>query len=417
MGGPDEALRIAVLTYRGNPRSGGQGVYVRHLSRALACLGHRVEVLSGPPYPELDAEAGIGLTRLPSLDLYRPEAPFRAARRVAGGIDLLELATMCVGGFPEPLTFSLRAWRELRRRRAAFDVVHDNQCLAYGLLGIRRAGLPLLATIHHPIQVDRRLELAQATGGRRLTLRRWYAFTRMQGRVARRLPRLVTVSQAARDEIVRELGVRPERVAVIPNGVDAARFRPLPGRPRTPGRIVATASADVALKGLDPLLRAFALVRARQPAELVVVGRPRPNGPIPPLLERLGLNGSVRFVSDVPDAELAELYAGAEAAVVPSLYEGFSLPAVEAMACGVPLVATTAGALPEVVGRDGEAALLVPPGDAGALARGIETLLADGDLRRRLGERGRARALDRFTWEAAALATVDRYREVIAAAC
>ena len=234
MGEPAEALRIALLTYRGNPRSGGQGVYVRHLSRALSRLGHGVEVLSGPPYPDLDAGPGVRLVRLPSLDLYRPEAPFRTARPVAGAIDLLELATMCAGGFPEPLTFSLRAWRELRRRRLEFDVVHDNQCLGYGLFGIRRAGLPLLATIHHPVQVDLRLELAQASGGRRLALRRWYAFTRMQGRVARRLPCLVTVSQAARDEIVRELAVRPERVAVIPNGVDATRFRPLPGRPRTP---------------------------------------------------------------------------------------------------------------------------------------------------------------------------------------
>src|SRR5207247_1300822 len=150
-------------------------------------------------------------------------------------------------------------------------VVHDNQCLAYGLLGIQRAGLPVLATVHHPIQVDRRLELAQATSVRRLALRRWYAFCRMQGRVARRLPRLLTVSQAARDEIVRELGVRPERVAVIPNGVDTARFRPLPGHARTSGRIVVTASTDAPVKGLEPLLLAFAQVRARRPAELVVV--------------------------------------------------------------------------------------------------------------------------------------------------
>src|SRR6266487_435137 len=261
-GEPPEALRIALLTYRGNPRSGGQGVYVRRLGHALGRLGHRVEVMSGPPYPDLDGEAGARLTRLPSLDLYRPEAPFRPHRLPRGAIDLLELGIMCAGGFPEPLTFSLRAWRELRRRRTEFDVVHDNQSLGYGLLAIRRSGLPLVATIHHPIHVDRRLELAQARGGRRFALRRWYAFAGMQERVARRLPRIVTVSEAARDGIVREMGVRQERITVIPNGVDTGMFRPLPGRPRTPGRIVATASADVPLKGLDPLLRAFAQVRA-----------------------------------------------------------------------------------------------------------------------------------------------------------
>jgi glycosyltransferase involved in cell wall biosynthesis len=381
---------------------------VRHLSRALVRLGHHVEVLSGPPYPDLDD--AVRLTRLPSLDLYRPEAPFRAVRGLKGAIDVLEFGTMCVGGFPEPLTFSLRAWAELRRRRTEFDVIHDNQCLAYGLLGIRRERLPVLATVHHPIQVDRRLELAQATGARTVALRRWYGFTRMQARVARRLP-LLTVSVAARDEIAREMGVPAERIAVVPNGVDADLFRPIPGSRRTPGRIVATASSDVPLKGLDPLLRAFAILRSRRPAELVVVGRPRQNGPIPRLLDQLQLNGSVRFVSGLPDAELVALLAEAEVAVVPSLYEGFSLPAVEAMACGVPLIATTAGALPEVVG---DAALLVPPGDPCALADQLTALLGDDGLRRRLSELGRARVLGRYTWEAAARATVARYREVMA---
>ncbi|HEY4027872.1 MAG TPA: glycosyltransferase family 4 protein [Candidatus Dormibacteraeota bacterium] len=414
MGGRPEPVRVALLTYRGNPRSGGQGVYVRRLSKALARLGHQVEVLSGPPYPEVDP--GVRLTRLPSLDLYRPEAPFRPVRRVSAAVDLLELGTMCLGGFPEPLTFSLRAWAELRRRSREFDVVHDNQCLAYGLLGIRREGLPVLATVHHPIQVDRRVELAHATGGRRWALRRWYGFTRMQGRVARRLP-LLTVSAAARDEIVREMGVSAASIAVVPNGVDAAQFRPMPERRRTPGRIVATASADVPLKGLDPLLRAFAILRARRPAELVVIGRPRPDGPTPKLLDELGLHDSVRFVSGIPDEELIAIYAEAEVAVVPSLYEGFSLPAVEAMACGLPLVATTAGALPEVVGADGDAALLVPPGDPCALADALTRLLADAALRRDLGERGRARVLRRFTWESTAMATAARYREVIAGRC
>jgi glycosyltransferase involved in cell wall biosynthesis len=381
---------------------------VRHLSRALVRLGHHVEVISGPPYPDLDD--AVRLTRLPSLDLYRPEAPFRAVRGLKGAIDVLEFGTMCVGGFPEPLTFSLRAWAELRRRRTEFDVIHDNQCLAYGLLGIRSERLPVLATVHHPIQVDRRLELAQATGARRVALRRWYGFTRMQARVARRLP-LLTVSVAARDEIAREMGVPAERIAVVPNGVDADLFRPIPGTQRRPGRIVATASSDVPLKGLDPLLRAFAILRSRRPAELVVVGRPRQNGPIPGLLDQLQLNGSVRFVSGLPDAELVALLAEAEVAVVPSLYEGFSLPAVEAMACGVPLIATTAGALPEVVG---DAALLVPPGDPCALADQLTALLGDDGLRRRMSEMGRARVLGRYTWEAAARATVARYREVMA---
>ncbi len=406
-------MRIALLAYRGNPHSGGQGVYVRHLSRALARLGHEVEVFSGQPYPELDG--GVPLTRLESLDLYRPEAPFRRARGFRDPIDVLEFATMCTGGFPEPLTFSLRAWRELRRRRKDFDVVHDNQCLGYGLLGLQRAGLPVVATIHHPIAIDRRHELAQADRQRRIAIRRWYGFVRMQGRVARRLDRVVTVSECAREDILREIRVRPERITVVPNGVDAATFRPLPAVGRVSGRVVTTASADVPLKGLLPLLQAVARVRTRRPVELVVIGRPRKNGAVARAVDRLGLEGSVRFLGGVQEADLVRLYNEAELAVVPSLYEGFSLPAAEAMACALPVVATTAGALPEVVGRDGEAGFLVPPGDPPALAAAIERGLEDAALRARLGERGRARVLERFTWERAAQRTVDAYQEAIAA--
>ena len=403
-----------MLAYRGNPHSGGQGVYVRHLSRALRSLGHQVEVLAGQPYPEL-AE-GIPLTRLESLDLYRPEAPFKRARGLRGAVDLLEFGTMCTGGFPEPLTFSLRAWRELSRRAGEFDIVHDNQCLGYGLLGLNRR-LPVIATVHHPIAVDLRLELAAAAGSRRWSLKRWYAFTRMQDRVARRLPRILTVSTPSRDEIEREMGVPVDRIAVVPNGVDTETFKPLPGTQRVAGRMLATASADVPLKGLVPLLEALARVRTQRPADLVVVGKARVNGAVRDTIARLGLGGSVRFVSGIDEQELVELYSQAELAVVPSLYEGFSFPAVEAMACGVALVATTAGALPEVVGRDGGSGLLVPPGDAPALAAAIGIALDDADLRLRMGTEGRARVIERYGWARAAAATVAEYERVLAERC
>src|SRR5581483_5348366 len=250
---------------------------------------------------------------------------------------------------------------------------------------------------------------------RRIAIRRWYGFVRMQGRVARRLDRVVTVSECAREDILREIRVRPERITVVPNGVDAATFRPLPAVGRVSGRVVTTASADVPLKGLLPLLQAVARVRTRRPVELVVIGRPRKNGAVARAVDRLGLEGSVRFLGGVQEADLVRLYNEAELAVVPSLYEGFSLPAAEAMACALPVVATTAGALPEVVGRDGEAGFLVPPGDPPAMAAAIERGLEDAALRARLGERGRARVLERFTWERAAQRTVDAYQEAIAA--
>ena len=409
------ALRIALLTYRGDPFCGGQGVYVRNLSRELTTLGHTVEVFAGPPYPELDD--GVVLRRLPSLDLYRQPDPFRVPRwsEFRDAIDVAEFAVMCTAGFPEPLTFSLRAARELRRSAGRFDVVHDNQSLGYGLLDIARH-LPVVETIHHPITVDRRLDMASAPNPRkRGSLRRWYRFTKMQGRVARRLDHTITVSSSSADDIVRDMGVERDRLHVIGVGIDPQRFRPLPSIARVAGRVVTTASADVPLKGLVVLLEALAKVRVDHDVELVVVGKRRRNGPTDKALARLGLDDAVRFVSGITDEELVELLNAAEVAVVPSLYEGFSLPAIEAMACATPVVATTGGALPEVVGRSGETALLVEPGDPSALASAIATLLDDATLRRRIGTAGRDRVLDRFTWQAAARRTVGVYHAAMEA--
>jgi glycosyltransferase involved in cell wall biosynthesis len=410
------SLRVALLSYRGNPFSGGQGVYVRNLSRELTALGHRVQVLAGQPYPVLDE--GVGLTPLPSLDLYREPDPFRTPRpgEFRDLIDLLEVGTMWTAGFPEPRTFSLRAARHLAARRADYDVVHDNQCLGTGLLRLPKLGFPTLATIHHPVQVDRALELAAARGLRRITLRRWYGFTRMQARVARRLPEIVTVSSSSAAQITEYLGVRPERITTIPIGTDVERYSPSPAVPKAPGRIVTTASADSPLKGLAVLVEAFAKVRAEYDhAELVVVGSAKAGGPVQKAIERYGLAPYIRFVSGISEDELISLLRSAQLACVPSLYEGFSLPAVEAMAVGLPLVSTTGGAIPEVAGTDGETTLAVPPGDAPALAAALSRLLGDEPLRARLGAAARERAASRFTWRAAALATAERYRARIAA--
>ncbi len=425
--GPEQ-LRVALLAYRGNPRSGGQGVYTRFLSRELARLGHLVTVYAGQPWPVVDEAEGVRLVKVPSLDLYREPDPFRRPRRreFRDAVDVLEVATVFTGGFPEPLTFSLRVRRLLSGKRAEFDVVHDNQSFGSGLLGLMRDGWPMIGTCHHPVTVDRLVDITHArTHTREWSLRRWYHFVDMQNRVARQLPRILTVSSSSRRDITEQMGVEAHRIAVVPIGADHHLFRPLPGVARVPGRIMTTASADVPLKGLAFLLEALAKLRTSTPgAHLVVVGEPRPASAASAAMERLGLEGAVTFRPGVSDAELVELYSEASAVAVPSLYEGFSLPAVEAMACEAPVVASAGGALPEVVGPDGMAALLVPPADAGALAAALEKVLARGgrsladgpgpDLGVRLGKAGRRRVLERFTWEKCAAGAVEEYRFVIA---
>ena len=407
-------LRVALLVYRGNPTCGGQGVYIRHLSAGLVALGHQVTVFSGQPYPELVAD--VELVKVPSLDLYRDEDPFRRPRlrELTTATDLVELATMWSGGFGEPRAFARRVRAELAGRRGQFDVVHDDQSLGSGLLGLLDDEWPLIVSIHHPVTIDRALDLAAAPSGRkRLSIRRWYGFAAMQRRVARALPRILTVSQSSRDDIVSELGVDAARVGVVPLGADTDVYRPHPGVRRVRGRIMTTASADVPLKGLVPLLEALAKVRVeREEAHLVVVGRLRPESPVRETIERLGLERAVSFVGGESDAQLARRYAEAQVAVVPSLYEGFSLPAVEAMAAAVPLVATSGGALPEVVGDDGAAALLVPPGDPSALTVAIEAVLDDGRRAAAMGAAGRRRVLERFSWQVAAAGTAEEYRRL-----
>jgi len=408
-------LRIAFLIYRGNPLCGGQGVYTRHLTRELVALGHSVEVFAGQPWPELDP--GVGFTPVAGLDLYRDPDPFRVPhpREFHNAEDVTEFAVMCAAGFGEPLAFSRRIRRVLAGRAGEFDLVHDNQCLGTGMLGLIKDGWPLLTTLHHPITVDRQLALAHTTNAwQRFTTRRWFGFLRMQVRVARRLPAVVTVSESSRRDISAQLGVAPDRLSVVPVGVDHTVFEPISGVTPVSGRLIVTSSSDVPLKGLVPLLEAVAKLRTEREIELVVIGRPRPGGRVDRAIARLSLSDTVRCVSGISDRELATLYGEAQVAVVPSLYEGFSLPAVEAMACGVPVVATTGGALPEVVGNDGETGLLVAPDDPGALAAAIGRLLDDAELRARLGAAGRERVLTRFTWAVTAQGTAECYQAMLA---
>jgi glycosyltransferase involved in cell wall biosynthesis len=406
-------MRIAMLSYRSKPHCGGQGIYLRHLSRELVALGHTVEVFSGQPYPELDE--GVALTKVPSLDLYREPDPFRVPklREFRDRIDVEEFATMCVAGFPEPKTFSSRVARLLRDRIDEFDVAHDNQVLGYGMLEIEKMGLPLLTTIHHPITFDRRIDIASTRNPwRKFTLSRWYGFLRMQKKVAQQARFILTPSEASKRDIAKDFGVDPGRMQALLLGVDDS-FQP-PTAPRVPGRILAMASADAPMKGIATLLEAFAKLRTERDVELILVTAPKAGGKTEKLIDKLSIKDSVRFVNGVSDAELVELMGSAEVACVPSLYEGFSLPTAELMACATPLIVSRAGAIPEVVGPDGYAAELVTPGDVGELTEALGSLLDDPERRARLGANGRRRVDELFSWRAVAATVATAYEKVIA---
>ena len=410
---PNGPLRIAYLTYRGKPHVGGQGVYTRHLTKALVDLGHHVEVYAGQPYPILDPR--IPLHKLPSLDIFNDLYPgrFPAYWEIKSWPDAVEVLQFLKGTFGEPRAFSIRAHRALAARVNDFDLVHDNQCLGYGIQDIEKL-FPTIVTLHHPITKDRKLEMDHAPNfWKRRAIGRWYSFVNMQGKVASSMPRVVVVSENSINDIHEDMKVSMDRMRLVPVGVDPDLFTPKPHIARKPGHLITTASADVALKGLSYLLEALAKLRTERDVHLTIIGKPR-EGASMDLIRSLGLLDCISFVSGVTDERIVELYAESELAVVPSLYEGFSLPAIEAMSTGVCLVATTGGALPEVTGRDGDTVLSCPAGDADALAAAIRRGLDDEVLRTRVGRAGRQRVVERWSWRHCASLTVDQYREVLA---
>ncbi len=409
-------LRIAFTVYRGNPTSGGQGVYTRYLTREISALGHSVEVFSGQPYPEVEGE--VGLTRVPSLDLYREDDPFRIPRlnEFRDLVDLKEFAIMSTGGFPEPRTFGMRVYSAIKSSGEPYDLLHDNQSLSWSILRLQNEGMPTIASIHHPITIDKKLGLEHAEGIKeRFGVARFYGFVRMQTKVAKRIEHLLTVSQTSAIDISKEMGVALSRLSVVPIGVDPTTFRPIEGVKREPGLVVTTASADVPLKGLSYLVEAVRMLKANgdRDLRLAIIGQPKADSPVQRSVERLGLKDSIQFLGRVSQQEMVALYSRASLAIVPSLYEGFSLPAIEIMACGVPLIVTDGGALPEVVGGNGGAARIVRAGDSVSLAREIEAVLCDGEAAQKMGNRAILRARSKFSWRSAALATVDKYLEML----
>ena len=386
--GTRRPLKIAILGYRSHPYGGGQGVYIKYLSKALVEAGHEVDVLSGPPYPHLDPR--VGLVEIPSLDLFANGLASLRPRHLRSLSNIIEWTSKLTGGFAEPYTFGRRVVKYLRQHGHKYDLVHDNQSLSYGMLKIQDMGLPLVTTLHHPITSDRRIAVRAARRWwQKLLIHRWHSFLFMQKQVVKRLHNIVTVSETSRQDIARDFGIQPAGISLVYNGIDTGEFRPLPDVERNPRRLMATASADAPLKGLRYLLRSYArLLKDYPDLELLVVGKPRPGGDTARLLRRLQLEDRVQFVSAISTEQMVRYYAEASIAVVPSVYEGFGLPAGEAMACAVPVVSTRGGALPEVVG---DAGVLVPPKDVDALTAAIAGLLDDEERRRELGRKGRRR--------------------------
>ena len=406
----NKPLRICLLGYRSHPYGGGQGIYIKYLSKALVDAGHSVDVISGEPYPHVDDR--VRLIKMPGMNLYENGLLSIRAKNLMSYADMTEWFSKLTGGFAEPYCFGVRANSYLKKHGSEYDLIHDNQSLCYGMLKIQQRQ-PFVMTLHHPITSDLDIALAAASSRlERLFIKRWHSFLTMQRRVVQKLDNIQTVSARSKTDICEAFGISDEHISLIYNGINTDEFCPREGITRNPQRLMATASADAPLKGLRFLLEAYAELLVKNPAlELLVVGKPKPGGDTEKLLKRLNIQDKVQFVTGISTEQMVDYYAEASIAVVPSVYEGFGLPAGEAMACEVPVVSTDGGALPEVVG---DAGITVPTKDSKALEMAIQTLLDDPAKRAQLGKAGRERILENFCWQKCAKSFVAYYRKVIA---
>jgi glycosyltransferase involved in cell wall biosynthesis len=415
----ERPLRICFVAYRGNMRCGGQGIYLWFLARELAKRGHRVDVLVGPPYPDPMPFANE-VVKLPNhqfwgkwFDADRTRMlPADAPLRVFSPLSFYELGASRLGFLPEPFAFSWRAFRNFTARWRSgerYDLVHDVQCLGYGLLGVRAHGVPIVTTIHHPLSVDRRASfIRDQTFTDALGTMKFYPIG-MQSFVARRVSRVLTSSRVSARAIARDFAVDPARIVNVANGIDTDLFRPDAAVPRSASELVCVGRASDPNKGVRTLVAALAHLPAE--VRLTLVDSDSTGGEVRRWAREFGVGARIRIARRVSTPQLVDLYRRAALVVVPSHYEGFGLPAVEAMACGTAVVSTRAGALPEVM-RIGGGGLLVERGDPEALAKGVRALLEQPETRAALGARARPRIEAAFSWPRVSEATIQVYREL-----
>ena len=393
-----QKLNIAILSYRSARFGGGQGVYIRDISFALSLMGHRVDVISGPPYPEL--HDGIKLIELPGLNLFETFS-FRdrlnkfIKKKSKTNDDYYEFFSTLIGGFPELRTFGNRANKFLDSNKD-YDIIIDNQSISYGMIEIQKR-FPLVEIIHHPITFDFKFELASTKKIKyKISRYLWYSFLIMQKKVAPKLKTIVTPSKSSKNGIVGEFNCKSSNITVINNGLDYEEFAPISNIERNKNRLITTASADVALKGLDFSLKALKLLKKNNPKiHLIIIGAPKKNGHTEKLIKKLNIEDNVIFKKNISKEKIRELYSTSSIAIVSSLYEGFGYPVIEAMSCEVPLIATNISSIPELVRSYG---ILIDPQDEKKLSFNIEKVLNNYDDYKDNAIKGRQHVIETFNW-------------------
>ena len=398
----NQKLKIAICSYRSAPFGGGQGIFIYELSKALNDLGHQIDVISGPPYPNL--EESIRLIKSPGLNLFRTfnfkeRLKIFFEKKNKSLDDWYEFFSTLFGGFPELKTFGNRARKLLNE--SSYDLVIDNQSLSYGILEVQK-NVPLIEIIHHPITKDLYYDLQFSKGIiQKISKWRWFSFLKMQKKVAIQLKVISSPSDNSKKDIAKDFGVAKKNISVIHNGIDYLTFTPLEDIQRVPNQIITTASADVPLKGLDFTLYAIARLKEDYPElRLVIIGEPRPEGHTERLIKKLQIEKNIFYRSSLTRDEIAVEYAKSNIAIVSSLYEGFGFPVGEAMSCAIPLIATNVASIPEITGPFAE---LIPAESSKAIESAIRNIFANPESYQVKADAGRIHIIENFNWQKIAL--------------
>ena len=406
-------LKIALLSYRSAPFSGGQGIFVRELSSALLKRGHEVDIISGPPMPILDPRNK--LIKLEGLNLFETfnfrDRVFKLwNKKNKDSLDYYDFFKTLIGGFPEMYSFGERVKKYLSHKKD-YDIVIDNQSLSLGMLEIQKT-YPFIEIIHHPVTKDFKYDLIYSNGFmQRFFKKRWYSFLKMNKKVAPKLKKIITPSENSKKDIALDFKIDPKRIDVIPNGLDLAIFKKNNGLESERFKIVTVASADIPLKGLDTTLKAISLILDKYPnTKLSVVGNPRENGHTERVIRQLNLNNHISFKTNLSKEEVAYEYQSSSLAIISSLYEGFGFPAAEAMACGTPIISSNSSALPEIIQDFGQ---LYEPGNSVALRDCIENFYLNRSSYNDLAKKGSLYANETFNWEKIALDYEEQFLETI----
>ena len=393
-----QKLNIAICSYRSAPFGGGQGIFVFELSKALNNLGHNVDVISGPPYPNLNNS--IKLIKSPGLNLFstfnfQERLKIFLEKKNKSADDWYEFISALFGGFPELKTFGNRA--QIILKESSYDVVIDNQSLSYGMIEVQKK-IPLIEIIHHPITKDYRYEIQFSKGIiQKISKWRWFSFLKMQKRVSLKLKVISTPSHNSKKDIANDFGVLERNISVIPNGIDFKSFTPMQDIKRVPGQIITTASADVPLKGLDFTLHAISRLKIDYPElKLVIIGAPRPGGHTERLIKRLQIDQNILYRSNLTRHEIAVEYAKSNVAIVSSLYEGFGFPVGEAMSCAIPLIATNVASIPEITQSFAE---LIPAESTDAIELAIRNIFTNPKKNQSRADAGRMHIIENFNWQ------------------